>query len=293
MPVSIGIPFFNPGPAFEKAVRSVFAQTMSDWELILIDDGSHDGSVELARAISDPRVHVVSDGHNKGLCARLNQIAALAKFDLLCRMDADDLMHPERLQKQVARFDLDPAIDLMGTAAVAIDDRDFPMCLLGKPIDESQVEREALGRTLFVHPSVLGKREWFRANPYDPAYPRSEDHELWLRAARWSRYAFLPEPLVFYRQPLSFNLRAYVATCRTDRKIFRRYGPNTVGLPKTAALLTRSFAFEAIHRGATAAGLASPLMRMRGSALPDATLMDHRQAITRAVNAHVPGWSAQ
>src|SRR5512138_427624 len=101
MTVSIGIPFYNPGRAFEKAVRSVFSQTHADWELILMDDGSSDGSLELARSITDPRVRVLSDGANRGLCARLNQIAREARHGLLCRMDADDVMHPDRLHRQV------------------------------------------------------------------------------------------------------------------------------------------------------------------------------------------------
>src|SRR5213082_2006357 len=74
--VTIGIPFLNARRYLEDAVRSVFAQTHGDWELLLIDDGSTDGSVAVVRHLDDPRVRVLSDGSNRGLSARLNQIAS-------------------------------------------------------------------------------------------------------------------------------------------------------------------------------------------------------------------------
>ena len=155
MPVSIGIPFFNPGQAFEPAVRSVFAQTFTDWELFLVDDGSTDGSLERARAITDSRVTVVTDGANRGLCERLNQIARLARHDLLCRMDADDVMHPARLAQQVDWMRRNPDVDVLGAQAITIDDAERATGVLGVPFDESRVEREALARSLLVHVTVM------------------------------------------------------------------------------------------------------------------------------------------
>src|SRR5690606_12105870 len=84
--VTIGIPFFNPGPLIEDAVRSVFSQTFSDWELILLDDGSTDESLRRVQQIRDPRVKVYSDGRNKGLVTRLNEITQLASGKYLARM---------------------------------------------------------------------------------------------------------------------------------------------------------------------------------------------------------------
>src|SRR5512136_1054483 len=79
--VTVGIPFYNAGQTLADAVRSVFAQTLTDWELILLDDGSTDRGLEFARSIDDPRVRVVSDGRNLRLAARLNQIAEFARAE--------------------------------------------------------------------------------------------------------------------------------------------------------------------------------------------------------------------
>jgi len=82
--VTIGIPFLNARRTLADAVRSVFAQTHGDWELLLVDDGSTDGSSEVVRQLRDPRVRLLADGAQLGLCARLNQIAAAAGSSIGC-----------------------------------------------------------------------------------------------------------------------------------------------------------------------------------------------------------------
>ena len=99
--VTIGLPFYNDRLTLELAIKSIFAQTYKNWELILVDDGSTDGSLNIAKKITDKRVRIISDEKNKGLIFRLNQIASLAKGKYLARMDADDLMQPTRIEKQV------------------------------------------------------------------------------------------------------------------------------------------------------------------------------------------------
>ena len=101
MALTVGIPFRNAESTLGVAVRAVFAQTYEEWELILVDDGSADRSLEIARAVRDPRVRVIADGVNRGLAARLNQIVAEARFEKVARMDADDLMSPRRFEQQL------------------------------------------------------------------------------------------------------------------------------------------------------------------------------------------------
>lgn len=105
MPITIGIPFYNAERYLADAIRSIFAQTYQDWELILVDDGSTDASLEIARSVKDKRVRVISDGTNKKLPARLNQIVGEAKYELIARMDSDDMASPRRFDKQLPCFD--------------------------------------------------------------------------------------------------------------------------------------------------------------------------------------------
>ena len=120
--LTIGISFKNPGEYFEITLKSIFAQTFTDWELVLIDDGSTDGSVEYAKNINDPRVRVYVDGKSQGLSVRLNQLIQVAQAPYFFRMDADDIMHPDRLEKQYQALTNHDNMTLVGTAAYSIDE---------------------------------------------------------------------------------------------------------------------------------------------------------------------------
>ena len=121
MSISIAIPFFNAEKYLPDAIRSVFCQTFENWELILVDDGSTDRSLEIALSVKDPRVTVISDGQNKKLAARLNQIVNISKYSLLARMDADDMMHPGRLTIQHKILLENPEVDLTGSGLYSIN----------------------------------------------------------------------------------------------------------------------------------------------------------------------------
>jgi glycosyltransferase involved in cell wall biosynthesis len=244
--VSIGIPFLNARPTLADAVRSVLAQTYPDWELLLVNDGSSDGSLELAQQIQDPRVRLVSDGVRRGLCHRLNQIAALARGKYLARMDADDLMHPRRLERQVEFLESNPRVDLLDSATYTIDEHNRPLGIRGdRPLN---CDRGAvLRRGLLIHPAVTGRTDWFRTHPYDPAFVRAEDLELWNRVNGSTVFGRLPEPLFFYRESWSGNLNNYLRSARTVRKILRVYGPAAVGVWGTGLLIARSYMKSGVY----------------------------------------------
>ena len=122
--VTVGLPFFNQAEFLDAVVQSVVSQVFTDWELILVDDGSTDDSLDVAQrwAASDSRIRVVADGHNRGLSTRLNQIARLATGQYLARMDADDKMLANRLVRQVEFLTQNPTVDVLGSAARLIDE---------------------------------------------------------------------------------------------------------------------------------------------------------------------------
>jgi len=220
--ISVGIPFRNPGPYLERAVRSVFAQTFADWELILLDDGSSDGALEFARSIRERRVRVVSDGEHHGLARRLNQLATMALAPYLARMDADDLMHPERLAVQLEFLRGFPVATVTGTCAYAIDAQDLPtgfkrtMPRLGYQAKRS-----------FLHPSVMAPTRWFRDHPYseDPAFRRCEDAELWTRCAASTPFAVCDRALMYYREVGVFSFPNYRTTQAGVAELVRRRFP--------------------------------------------------------------------
>ena len=199
--VSIGIPVYTAARTLPATLRSVFAQTVSDWELILVDDGSTDDSLAIMQSIRDPRVRVYADGEQRTLAPRLNQIARLARAPFLARMDADDLMHPTRLEAQLAFLSAHPEVDVVGSSAYSIDGG---YRIQGRRISSpAEMSDFSVGlRGAMMHMTALGKTAWFLANPYDesPHAARCEDAELWFRTWRYSRFHVLAQPLVFYME---------------------------------------------------------------------------------------------
>ena len=199
--VSIGIPFYNAETTLLDAVRSVFAQTHANWELILLDDGSTDRSLDLARSIDDPRVRVYSDGRNKRLAARLNEIVRLARFDFVARMDADDLMSRDRIAQQLRVLSADDELDLVSAGVVSMSDGYEPLGMRCVAQDHRISTKAVLaGGSGIVHAAVLGRRAWFLRNGYDESLKVSQDTNLWIRAyARGDlNVRVLPEPLYYY-----------------------------------------------------------------------------------------------
>jgi glycosyltransferase involved in cell wall biosynthesis len=204
--VSVILPVFNGARTIVLAVDSILAQSFPDFELIVINDGSSDNTVELLRRFDDPRLKLISDDQNKGLAARLNEGTTLAKGKYIARMDADDLAFPERLQKQVTFLNDHPDIDLLATRAIVFSEARGAIGLLPFFLTHEEITRAPWRGIPMPHPTWMGRRVWFEKNPYrTPEVKRAEDQELLLRALGKSRYACLPDILLAYRQD-SFEL---------------------------------------------------------------------------------------
>jgi glycosyltransferase involved in cell wall biosynthesis len=286
--ISIGLPFYNNRAALAGAIRSIFAQTCHRWELILVDDGSSDGSLEIAQAVKDPRVRVIVDGGNKGLSARLNEIAAGARGRFVARMDADDLMHPRRIEKQLALLEANPGVDIAGTATYVTDAQWQPRSWRANgPLDTTLAS--VLRRGLFIHPTVTARVAWARANPYSVDHSRAQDLELWCRTCSFTRGALVPEPLHFYREPAPINVATYLETSRSVRRIARSFAPAALGRRRALALLLRQQLAAVAYRVSRPLGLDSWLLERRSSPLT-ASERDHARAVVQAIlETRVPG----
>ncbi len=286
--VTIGLPMLNVGGTVVATLRSIFAQTCDKWELLVVDDGSTDNSLDIVRRIRDPRVKILADGFHRGLVYRLNQIAEIAQTTYVARMDADDLMHPERIARQLAFLDRHPGVAVVGTWAYVIDDADRVIGARETPVG-SLDPRKVLRRNPFVHPTVMARRDWFLANPYDPGFPRAEDRELWCRTSGRDEFATLAERLLFYRDYTGPMSGKYAESCRTERRIFRRYGPPIVGRLGTWSLIASSRAKQTIYVAAAGARVSSLLARARNSAIPAQSIVQSEELLATLGNVAVPG----
>jgi glycosyltransferase involved in cell wall biosynthesis len=198
--VSVIMSMRNGASTVGAAVRSVLMQTLCDWEMIVIDDGSSDHSSGIVEGFHDGRIRLVRETRSAGLAARLNQAVTLSQGEFIARMDADDICFPERLAAQVARLREEPKLDLLACGAVIFTgDRkligEMPVGLDHQDI----VARPFVGFPL-PHPTWCGQASWFRNNPYNAELRYAEDQDLLLRSFRHSRLGGLDKVLLGYRQ---------------------------------------------------------------------------------------------
>lgn len=200
--VTICIPFYNAESTLVDAVRSVFAQTHKKWELILINDGSTDRSLEIAQSIKDPRVTVYSDGENRKLAGRLNQVTNLAKYDFIARMDADDMMSPYRIERLLDILSDNDSYDLASSGTYSIKDDGSYNGYRGRSEKNYTFEGLLNKSQGFLHAGLIARKSWYKRNHYNESLSLGQDSDLWLRAARANdfRAISIKDPLYMYRE---------------------------------------------------------------------------------------------
>lgn len=286
--VTIGIAYHDPGAYFLTALRSILAQTLESWRLILIDDGSRDGSTELVRRIDDDRVSVRSDGHRLGLSARLNEITRATRTPFLARMDADDIMHPLRLQRQVAFLASAPAYTVVGTRAYSIDASSRIVGIRRRNLLSGGFD----GRSPFIHPTVMARPEWFLSHPYSELarYRRAEDVELWCRSVRHSTFVNLDEALLYYREIGTASVGKYLRSALAMSCIVRDYfsARRAASWGYQLRIAGKAMLFTA----GTLAGYSDMLVRRRSEPMDYGALRSASEALEIVNNTAIPGVAA-
>ena len=220
--VSVGIPFYNSEKYLSDAIKSVIRQSYQNLEIILIDDGSSDDSLKIAKEFDnvDKRVQVISDGRNLGLPKRLNQLSKHAKGIYYARMDADDMMHPDRIKTQIEYLNRHTSVDLLGSGLIAIDNENNITGLRKGSLLENITLKMVIRMTWAVHPTITGRLEWFKNNPYDENLRRAQDYELWIRTVDHSKFVKLKEAYLFYREASTPSLAKYFQSTKYTLNIF-------------------------------------------------------------------------
>lgn len=201
--VSVLVSCYNAADYLQEAVESILTQTYSDYELLLINDGSTDDTLRIIEeyAQQDSRVSVL-DKENTGLADSLNAGLKIAKGEWIARLDVDDIALPDRLARQVAFTRADTSIVLLGSNCVLVDQCGGRIGSYRYPKEHgSLVNHIAVGRSPFPHSSAFFHRKTANGlGGYNPRFVRCQDADLWLRLSETGTIACLPEPLVKIRK---------------------------------------------------------------------------------------------
>jgi hypothetical protein len=220
---TVVMPAYNVAPFIGEAIQSILDQTFADFELLVIDDGSTDGTVEAIRAFRDPRIRVQCHSTNLGVRATRNAALAAARGEYIVQMDGDDIAHRQRLEKQIAFMDANPwcgacgsFLELFGTEHATWE----------YPLDDARIKAGMVFRptlangTTVVRASVL-RRHGVRYE--EPGESVAEDWQFWLALKDHTVFANIPEVLLRYRRGHeSANSRARHGQVALMRGMYRR-----------------------------------------------------------------------
>jgi glycosyltransferase involved in cell wall biosynthesis len=184
------------------AVESICRQTFDDFNFVIVDDGSTDGSSDYLRRLRDPRIYVLHNEQNVGLTASLNRgLAECGGERYVARMDADDISEPDRLARQVEFLDAHADVGIVGSSRRLIDEAGKEITIARAVETDLAIRWKCLLGNPFAHPTVMIRGSVLARHRlrYDESFRSAQDYELWTRILPHARGANLAEPLLRYR----------------------------------------------------------------------------------------------
>ena len=244
--VSVVTPAYNVAPYLGATIESVLSQTFDDWELLIVDDGSVDETLEIATAYAhrDPRIVIIQQA-NGGISAARNRALANAAGALIAILDSDDVWLPQYLEKQVRILEAHPEIDIVtGNAWFLGSRRDGQ---LARPYPDTRpvpdlVNLLADEESVFIM-SVFRRRVFDVVGGFDASLRTNEDYDFWLRAAiAGFRFHRNDEPLGYYRRRDDSLSASEVRMLSGILRVYRKLRPSLIDRPRELAMLDAQIA---------------------------------------------------
>ena len=223
--ISVVMPVYNGEHYLAGAIDSILAQTFADFEFIIVDDGSADGSAAIIReyARRDARIRSLRMDSNQGISNALNQGIAAARGEFIARMDSDDVSLPQRFQTQLDYLRAHPDVGVLGSAMQTVDENLAHQAVWKYPVPHSMIVYRMLTNSSgFGHPSTMTRRSLLSdVGGYKAAPGGAEDLDLWMRLASRTRFANLPDTLLLYRRHAGALTTTRDAALRADAQRLR------------------------------------------------------------------------
>lgn len=200
--ISVLMPVYNSEKYLKEAIESILDQSYKNIELLIINDGSKDGSDKIIRLYKDKRIRYISFERNLGLVHVLNLGLKIAKGNYIARMDADDISLPDRMQKQINFLNKNKDYGMVGTLYANMNENREIYEIGGQLLDYEEIKTGIFFINAFCHGSVMFRSDFLRKNKIVYKYNLDiyEDYELWIRLAKITKVANLDEVLYLYMQ---------------------------------------------------------------------------------------------
>ncbi|GGY62919.1 glycosly transferase [Cellvibrio zantedeschiae] len=197
--ISVIIPCFNAEKWIAKSINSILEQTYNNFEILVFNDGSQDDSLKIIKTITlkSASIKIINEPCNNGIVYSLNRSIAEAQGKFIARMDADDVAHPQRLERQV-KFLSENNVDLCGTWFKEFG-QGAPR-ITRWPTSHQALEASLLFQNTICHPTIMARREVFDDFPYREEFNLAEDYDFFSRAIKKYKFNNIPEPLLNYRR---------------------------------------------------------------------------------------------
>ena len=266
--VTVALQFRNCERTLATAIRSIVLQTFPDWELILHDDGSTDGSKAIAAGFRDARISLVAVPVRRGRPACINEAAGAARGRYFALMDGDDVAYPERLERQADYLERHRDVDLVGAPALVFGAEGRALGKRAVPPSHEEICRRPWSGFPMWQSTFMGRLRWFRRHPYDERRLRAQDQDLLLRSHTDSRFANLAEILGGYREETISLKKSLRTRSHLVRSFLREFGRRR--RPDLAVLaVTGQMAKGVVDAFAVASGLGYRVLRHRARPLTD------------------------
>lgn len=294
--ISVVMSAFNGEPFLGPAIESILKQSFSDYELIIVDDGSTDSTWEtiLAYAEKDARIVPLRNQPNVGVVRALNRGLDQSKGAIIVRHDADDLSHPERFQRQLDFLDAHPDYGVVGAVPQLIDVHDNPLTLKGwDATDNDEIQRKLPDYMCLCGPTIVMRRECLKAADFyfSAGLDASEDYDICLRLAEVTKLASLDGALYLYRQhPNSASHKRarqqmVNKAIALERAVTRRYGSTPP--PEMIALIARDYLHAAMI-GCVGKDLAAAKNDLARALTFSPALLEQDEPLQALVQAYTP-----
>ncbi len=200
-PLSLLLCVHNGAAYLPACLNSILTQSFTDFELIIMDDCSTDDSPAILAALTDPRVKIFRNPENLGLTKSLNLGLELVQGNYIARIDADDTMHPTRLQHQVDFLENNPDYGIVGSFAQQMDADGTPTSIQKMPVTNAEIQWFSLLSSPFLHPTVMLRKSTLDAHAltYDTTFRTTQDYDLWARMLTVTKGHNIPLPLTHLR----------------------------------------------------------------------------------------------